>query len=629
MSTEADPVRTARHVWLLAPLLLLAAGPAVADSLPHGPRSLLVPGPALIGAAAVVLLWTVFAWPALLGRRRCWEVVGSALLIGVLAGPFLVGLARLAGTGTGDLLGVAGVLAAWLLATGIYLVGPGRERKWDRWFAASAILVLFAAPLVNYALNEFARVTGDVGYRISPILTVRRIVLGLPDADPSPFYWLCLAAVAGLSGPRLLRRAAPFAGLLLLAAVVRGDTPEVKPVFGRYFVPDRPIPLLVTGGKPGEWTWLRVPGRGRYGGGTSSRGCYLTVPLPRSPQGMEVRFGMEGEWLPVEVDLEPVLPGQFWVVCVREVPESLLGEPRIAAGLVAPPESLSSPFAWIEPDAFVDRFREALNHPPRGKPVFHELPPSVTEALLEVHSPLRRIWEEGRDLVSLRRLFEADTRSGDDDAPWTAFALLAGFTVAAAGAVRFLRRSKLLIPCLLVLASGASLAILSACPRPPDFETWSIVVDDGSRGWEIRRIRAARDVIFHEGQIALPVVLGEGAEAEVVCHWSGLALSLDLPLRAHETRYLISEVGPPDVLMEPELVIGPDGLSVTGGEAMWPTEFLVGAYAERFSETTPAGVAVRKLLRLGREDLPRYRYGVGIEVAEGRPVHVRIFRPGE
>ena len=64
MSTEADPPRPGSQAWLLAPLVLLAAGPALAPHLPHGPRTLAVPGSALVGTASLVLLWTAFAWPA-------------------------------------------------------------------------------------------------------------------------------------------------------------------------------------------------------------------------------------------------------------------------------------------------------------------------------------------------------------------------------------------------------------------------------------------------------------------------------------------------------------------------------------------------------------------------------------
>ncbi|MCU0725122.1 MAG: hypothetical protein MUE73_04935, partial [Planctomycetes bacterium] len=502
----ADPPvsRLRRSVGLALLLLLLGgAGPVFASHLPAGPARLFEPAPAAVGSASLLALYFLAAWPWLARRRDPAVVLGEGIAALSIGLPFLVGPALVAGVPPAAILSAAAVIAGCALVGAAFLLGPGRRGGGERAFVAFVAGAVAAAPLVNYAANEFLRAPGGLAYRISPPLVIRRILLERPDADPRTFLLGCLACAALLLLPRLLRPGAASL-LLLCAAPVARAAPEAENLFGEAWAPGRVLPLRVAAKEAGEVT---IPGLGRFRGGAEGGRALLFVPGPATPAAVLPGSPVEGG-LPLVLCLAPpsddlraaAREGRLALTSARPGWERLPQEAFLSVDAVYDP-------AGALPEAGSSRIAAA------GVPVLRAFD---VEALAAARTALRRPWEEpGREFSDqdLRRLF-APAPGPPEDRAVRSLGVLAAFSVAAFAAVRFARgrgRRGLAPVLLVVLGVAAVLALRAALPGLPDATHEVFTAREGTREVSLHRAAARRETMFRAVLPFAPVVLGPGA----------------------------------------------------------------------------------------------------------------------
>jgi len=603
---------------LVFALTLIAAGPLVAGFLPPGPASLLSPTGAAVAAAAVTVLYALFAWPVLARNRRMRDVLGDGLLLVCVGLPFLIGLGASRGVETRALVSAAVVVMAAIAVTGTWLAGPGCSGRFDRIFAAFWVLVVAVLPLANYVLLDFTGASSTLGFRLSPLLTVRRILAELPGADPVPFLLTGLAFLAVATAGRMVGKATTAVVILLLAGVA-GAT-EVVPVFGDRYVPGRPVALRVRGGPGAVGVTVGVPGRWAWRGSPSPVGEVIHVP--GNDGFREVRVGEEA----VPLDLRPAPPGK-WLVSLGPVPKALSDAADRAGFVIARAEPGTERLPWsdfLSVDGVVDaggllstEEREAL----RGAGVAvvagpGDLPPG---------SPIRRPWTEPGRLLSaegLQHLFGPD-EGPDPGRARTTFLLLFLFATTVLAALRFGRlrgwpalRASLLVLGLSALVTGT---ILGALPEVEAVEVSRVRAREPGRVVTVYRVRSQRAVTHAFEFDGHPVPLGGGAELELAGN-----SRMTIALGAHETRYVAVESISRRAIDGPfDFFLTPDGLARPGEAALLPGEFLKRHFTGPDGRTTPNGWLVRKLLRM--EGGPGHRFGVRI-VEPGLLEVVRLVR---
>jgi hypothetical protein len=597
--------------WFVGLLLLLAAGPLLAPGLPAGPASLLDPSDAATGAAALTLLMLLFVWPPRLGTRTPGRAAAGAAEILLTGLPFVVALALVGGTRAGTVLVVAAILAGVGAVTAVWLAGPGRERRGDRYYAAGALLVLVALPFANYAVNEFGIAAGSAGYRISPLLAVRNLLRGGPVADAAPCLLALLAAIGALAGYRTLRGGTAAALLLLLAGQVAA-APTATPLLGERYVPGRPVWLLLTGagadpvvfGEAGE----EIVGRPAEGG------TVAYVPGSGSLTRVAIRTGEGKAWLPVA--LEECRPGRL-LVSLGACPPAILAAAKERGFVVAramagaerlPPETL------LAADGVVDAGRRltdsaAARLVAAGLPVVREAGDLPVRPNLP--GAVRRLWEEpGRILTGdgLGGLFPVG-RTRDPARARTAFLLAALFAIVATAIRRFARGRAGMRLALLGLLSVATGAALFAALRPlPDVREVRFETAEGGRVTVLRRFTTgARPGTFTGSAEGAPLLLTAGGPGAVFRAQPGAGggARVRATLGPHQTVIVVSEalLDAPAPSRPPDLLFGPDGLA-RPGEAFRPAgPFLL----SNFRRSPGRSTAVRKLLRLAAPPPSVYR----------------------
>ena len=594
--------------FLLGTLVVLAAGPLLVPHLPAGPASLLTPSAAADGAAGAVILFLLFVWPVVVRDRSPGRVVREALEILAVSAPCVVWMADSGDASPADRLSVLGILLGVAIVTGLWLSGPGRRPDRDRWFAGAAVLVLAGLPFLNYALNEFGVTADDAGFRLSPLLVVRGILLGAPGAGAAPCLVLLVGLAALLSGLRAIRTGAvAIAVLLALAPLARAEEPE--PLFGEHYVPGRPVPLRISRGgafpsvavvtgtdevqvhltdRPGRW--LEVPGAVDLGNALTWESGRKSEPGP---------------------DLRPAPPGT-WLVTLGAAPPELLRvaeERGFCIGRAASGAEEIADEAWLSPDGVIDvgeRLGERREARLRGAGVLVIRTVDDLPATAPVVRGTRRPWEEPGRVLSpegLADLFPAPAGFDADKARLTFFVVL-GWAIVA-GAIRRWGRGR--PGWLWFLAVPAGLAVLgSQCvvhwtARGDDL---SFLVTEGARVTEVRLLRTGR----HRGQfdlrtVALPQPLSTTVSLSAEDGGYRLDPQLVPPRRTMlfvTTRFADA----PAAASAPDLLIGPAGLAVPGEEWLPAGEFLRRLAARDRIRAT----AIRKLLPAG--DLPDRVYEV-------------------
>ncbi len=627
-----SPVRGLGALLLL--LLVFAELPLLAKHLPVGPAGLITPR-AVAAASAIAFLFHVLAvWPVIGTRGRAGATAVQGALFFLVGATFVFVSARAAGVGLGEVRSATLVLAATTLLAGILLARSAAGPGWDRLCAMAVLLVSAGLPLANYALNEFGGISGRLGYRLSPPLLVRRILLGHADADPVPFLMLCLLALAVLQGRRLLGRGKAAAMIvLLLAGTVRGEETRVAPLLGDAYVPGRPLPVLVTGTPTGVTPAVLVPGVAMVIGQSTPGGCILLLPAPEDLNLIHVRVAGTGGpgWEERGIDVRAVPFGWRHLVSFTGVGDEFLDQAqmrsivlsRVHPGALsqdaAAPASAMGDLAIallaadgvLDPDGILPpetvRSLEAA-----GVPVLTEASAVALDRLTADVSVVRRIWEEEETVLSAAGLFDLfPGREGPDPArSRTALFILLGFSLLFFAGVRFILRRRLnpvtAVVFALLAAGWTAFLALSVLPEPPDWKGQSITVREGERTVRLELLKAVC-VCRAAGEGRM--VLGPGAVPEIT------ADRVIVPLKAHEARITVAErFSPPVVSGSPDVLFGPAGLRLPGRKAQAPAEFLKKHYPGGPGRPDPRALVLRKLIRLANP--PQTEVGIRFPTPE-------------
>jgi hypothetical protein len=584
----------ARRLGPPAALVLLwlvgGAGPVLAPHLPAGPARLLAPAAAAVGAASLLALFLLAVWPWLAAGRGPAPVLGGGVAALAAGLPFFAGPALVAGVPAAAILSAAGVVAGCGLVAGAFLLGAGRSGGGGRAFTALVTAVVAAAPLVNYAANEFLRVPGSLGYRLSPPLLIRRILLERPDADPRLFLLCSVALAALLLAPRLVRAGAVLLLLPLLAGSAARAAPEAENLFGEAWAPGRVVPLVVPAPETGE---VVLPGLGLFRGAAEGGRALVLVPGPAAPTaalpGAPVRDG-----LPLVLCLAP--PGEDLRAAAREgrivLTSALPGFERLPLEAFLSVDGVYDPAGDLPPEK-AERLAGA------GVAVFGDFGPSVLDAARTV---LRRPWEEPGRVFSdqdLRNLF------GPAPAPprerfLRSLAVLAVFSVVASAAIRFARGrgQGLLAPSLLAVLCAAALLVLGAAlPRPPDATHEVFIAREGNREVSLHRVTARRETEFRAVLPFAPVPLGAGRFAAE--RRGDGSYTVGFGLRSGESRlFAVMALGrSPDAASPPDVLLTADGFALPGGGTLPAGEFLRREFRRSGGAADQRNWALRKLVR--------------------------------
>jgi len=634
MPPPADRTETASPgrglVILLLVLLALSSLPLVSDRLPGGLAVLAAPRPVAVGSALVVLLFVFAVWPATGPRGRFGAVAVHGTLLFFPGATFVFVHALAAGAGMKAPLQVAGVLAAATILCGLHLAKSGGARHRvgssgrDRGFALVVLLVSLGLPLVNYMLNEFGGISGELGYRLSPPLLIRRILLGLPNADPLPFFVLCLLLLAIWQVRRFLKSGAAAIVLLVLAGTVRSEELRVAPLLGDAYLPGRALPLLVIGSSLEVPPGVQVPGVARVYGEHQAGGTVLLLPAPADLDLVHVMTKDGWEERDLSILSMPFTArhlvsftgvsdafldeAEMRLIAISRVhPLALSLEPAVLATALLSADGVLDPEGVLPP-------RTVLKLEAAGVPVLTTTDLAALDMLLAKRSVLRRIWEE-KDTVllpdGLFGLFPPDPGQ-DPERGRTALIVLAGFSLLFLAGVRFAlkRRLNLVTPVLIAaLASGWTMFLaVTVLPALPDWESRTVTAREGGRSVQIELLQARRScTAVARGAM----VLGRGALVRSDPD------GMKVPLAGHEARIAVREAfGAIPGQAVPDVLFGPQGLRLLGEEPLPPTKFLKAHYPGAPGRPNPRALLLRKLIRLAEP--PREEVGIRFP-APGRP----------